>query len=137
MTRTSAFAALVGATLATVSPALAGDSDDDMVLMSRGAPTTVDPVAHAQLIAAAGLTPEAASAMTLNELAIASFNAGADGDDRKGTGARRQGRAASGAQLAAAAGLTPELSRGLGLEQVAVIWFDRDESASDRRSAGF
>lgn len=132
MNRTSLFAALAAATFAAVSPALAGDSDDNMVIIARGEPTMVDPVAHAQLIATAGLTAAEASGLTLNDLAIAAFNAGADGDDRQGTPARGRGPAAVGAQLAAAAGLTPEVARSLGFEQVVMIKFDRDASSADR-----
>lgn len=137
MNRTSLFAALVGVAFAAVSPAFAGDSDDNMVIIARGEPTMVDPVAHAQLIAVAGLSAAEASGLTLNDLAIAASNAGAGGDDRQGPAARGHGRGAAGVQLAAAAGLTPEVARSLSLEQVVMIKFDRDESASDRRAAGF
>jgi hypothetical protein len=137
MNRTALSAALFGVALAAVSPALAGDNDDYMVVISRGEPTTVDPVAHAQLIATAGLTPAEATGLTLNDLAIAAFNAGADGDQRQGAVAKGRGAAAVSAQLAASAGLSPEVARGLGLEQVVMIKFDRDESPSDRRMAGF
>ncbi len=132
MNRASLFAALAAAAFAAASPALAGDSDDNIVMIARGEPTMVDPAVHAQLIATAGLTAAETSGLTLNDLAIAAFNAGADGDDRQGTAARGQGPAAAGAQLAAAAGLSPEVARSLGFEQVVMIKFDRDASSSDR-----
>jgi hypothetical protein len=132
MSRTSLFAVLAAAAFAAVSPALAGDSDDNIVVIARGEPTMVDPVVHAQLIAHAGLTAAEATGLTFHDLLISSFNAGADGDDLQAIGVQRRGQATAGAQLAAAAGLSPEVARSLGFEQVVMIKFDRDASSSDR-----
>jgi hypothetical protein len=132
MSHTSLFAALAAAAFAAGSPALAGDSDDNIVVIARGEPTMVDPVVHAQLIAHAGLTAAEATGLSFYDLLVSSFNAGADGDDLQAIGVQRRGQATAGAQLAAAAGLSPEVARSLGFEQVVMIKFDRDASSSDR-----
>ena len=125
-------------TLTEIAAALfnAGSGPDDrQVIMTRTAPTEVNPARHAQLIAAAGLTPEAARSMTLAEIAAAEFNRGTNADNRQvvmrqttpvTVDVTRQ------AQLVAAAGLTPAEAARMTLSEIAAAKFERDGANSDQ-----
>jgi hypothetical protein len=89
--------------------------------------------AHSQLAANAGLTPEEARGLTLNEIAVAKFNRNAGNDNRQGVVRRSEvtltSRSFDGAarsQLAASAGLTPDEARGKSLTDIAAEKFARD-----------
>ena len=108
------------------------DGDDRQVVVTTPIAVMVDPVRHAQLIAAAGIAPDAASGLTLDQLAVAKFNADAGGRDRQQPVAGGAGTGRAGAQLVATAGLTAAEAEGLTLAEVAAIKFARDAAASDR-----
>lgn len=122
-------------TLEEVAVALfnnSADGDDRQVVVTRSGAVVADPVRHAQLIAAAGMTPDMATGLTLDQLAFAKFNADASGQDRQQPVTGGAGAGRPGAQLIAAAGLTPAEAAGLSLAEVVAIKLERDAMASDR-----
>ena len=72
-----------------ISSTATADSDDRQVIVRRSGVTvasrSVNSADRSQLIANAGLTPEEAAGMTLNEIAIAKFNRDADSENRQGS----------------------------------------------------
>ncbi len=114
---------------------------DDRQSTSHATATAVDPARHAQLIAAAGLTPDEATGLTLTQLAASAFNASSDGDARQPVVSMSSRGpvvlTSADAHLAFAAGLTPAEARGMSLTEVAAAKFNRDTRDDDRQSAGF
>jgi hypothetical protein len=107
--------------------------DDRQAIIAESAPVQVDPARHAQLIAAAGLTPAEAQGLTLSQLAAAKHNAGTRGDDRQ-TVMAAAGAGMAGPQLVAAAGLDAGAAEGLSLSEVAAVKFNRDTRQDDRQT---
>jgi hypothetical protein len=100
---------------------------DDRQVVSTAEPIMADPVRHAQLIAAAGLTPEDAAGLTLTQLAAGAFNAGSDSDDAQTmVTMSSRGPVTVGAHLAFVAGFSPAEAAGKSLTEVAAAKFDRD-----------
>lgn len=111
---------------------------DDRQVVSDARPTMVDPVRHAQLIAAAGLTADEAAGLTLTELAAGAFNAGSDDDDAQTVvTVSTRGPVRIGSHLAFAAGLSPEEAQGMSLTAIAAAKFNRDTRDDDRQTAGY
>ena len=113
------------------------DSDARQPIVPDAGAIAVDPARHAQLIAAAGLTPEEARGMTLGELAVGKYNAEARYDDRQRMPTAAEGTAQAGAQLIAGAGLAPAEAAGKSLTEVAAAKFNRDTRYGDRQSLGY
>ncbi len=91
----------------------AGVRRDDRIAVASAA-VVADPVAHAQLFAAAGVSP--AAGMTLTDLAAAKRNREARGDD-----AGRSfvpGSSGGSAQLIASVGIAPEVGRSMSLNEI-------------------
>jgi len=109
------------------------DGDDVQAIVDRAGSGEVDVVRDAQLIAAAGLTPEKAEGMTLRELAVAKRNAGASGDERQVV-VKVRGAGEAGDQLIAASGLDPAQAYGLSLSEIAAAKFNRDTRQDDRQT---
>ena len=107
--------------------------DEQQPIAEPSAAVRVDPAAHAQLIAAAGLTPAEAAGMSLSEIAAAKHNAGTRGDERQ-TVVAAGGMGKAGDQLVAVAGLDPAAASGLSLTEVAAVKFNRDTRADDRQT---
>jgi hypothetical protein len=111
---------------------------DDQQVVSEAQATAVDPVRHAQLIAAARLSGAEAAGMTLTQLAAGTFNAGSDDDDAQTVVTMSsRGPVRVGSHLAFAAGLTPEEAEGMSLSAIAAAKFNRDTRDDDRQTAGF
>ncbi|TPE53598.1 hypothetical protein [Amaricoccus solimangrovi] len=97
------------------------------------------------LVSSAGLTPEQAQGMTLNEIAAMKFNRGRSPQDQIPVGAsgpvtsmafQDQVDASGRAGLVAAAGLTPEQAQGMTLNEIAAAKFNRNQSMQDRIPTG-
>lgn len=112
-----------------------GGRDDRQTVGGAQAPVIVDADRHAQLIAAAGLTPAEAEGLTLSELAAGKVNAGSDADQQIVVMSSR-GPVRQPAQLIAAAGLTPAEAQGLSLSQIAAVKFNRDTRPGDYQTTG-
>ena len=109
--------------------------DDDQQAVSGAEPIMVDPVRHAQLIAAAGLTADEAAGLTLSQLAAGAFNAGSDDDDAQTVVTMStRGPVRIGSHLAFAAGLTPEEAQGMSLTAIAAAKFNRDSRDDDQQT---
>jgi hypothetical protein len=93
----------------------------------------VDAGRHAQLIAAAGLTPAEAQGLTLSELAAGKSNASSD-DDQQIVVMSSRGPVHLPSQLIAAAGLSTAEAQGLSLGQIAAFKFNRDTRPGDYQS---
>lgn len=89
---------------------------DDRNAVASTAVIVVDPAAHAQLIAAAGLSPAEAEGMTVSDLAIAKRNREARGNDRGR--AFVPGSSGGASQLIASVGLAPEVGRSMSLNEI-------------------
>lgn len=113
-----------------------GGQDADQIVSKPGV-VMVDPVRHAQLIAAADLTPAEARGLTLTELAAGKFNADASADEaqtaRAVTMSTRGPVAIVPAQLAAAADLTPAEARGMSLNEIYVAKINAEARGDDRQ----
>ncbi len=106
---------------------------DESQTVSAGTVVMVDPVRHAQLIAAAGLTPDQARHLTLTQLATGKFNAEARQDDVQVQVSTRGPIHALPLQLIAAAGLTPIEARGMSLNDIFVAKINRDSRGDDQQ----
>jgi hypothetical protein len=106
--------------------------DDRQVISEATAPVMVDPVRHARLVAAAGLTAEDAAGLTLTQLAAGAFNAGSDGDNAQPVViVSTRGPVRIGSQLVSSAGLDPVEAQGMSLTEIAAAKFDRDTGSDD------
>jgi hypothetical protein len=110
-----------------------GDRDDQQTVGGAQAPIMVDAGRHAQLIAAAGLTPAEARGLTLSELAAGKSNASSD-DDQQIVVMSSRGPVHLPSQLIAAAGLSTAEAQGLSLGQIAAFKFNRDTRPGDYQS---
>ena len=109
-------------------------SDDRQAVAHDATPVKVDAGRHAQLIAAAGLTPAEAEGMTLAELAANKHNAGADPNERFVVVMSSRGPVRIGSQLAAAAGLEGAEAQGMSLTAIAAAKFNRDSSDDNQQT---
>ena len=103
------------------------EDDRHSILSPSGA--RVDPAAHAQLIAAAGLTAEEAEGMTLVEIAAAKSTREMRGDERQVILSPRELSdilSDTYAQLIRGAGLTADEAHGMTLAQVARAKINRE-----------
>ncbi len=107
------------------------DPDEAQSLHPERSAVAVDPARNAQLIAEAGLDPEAARGMALSDLVAAKIAREARRDDRQ-AGAATPGSARPNAQLIAAAGLDPEVARDMSLAEIAAAKFAREPRGDDR-----
>jgi hypothetical protein len=103
---------------------------DDRQSIADSRRITVDPVRHARLIAAVGLTPAEAEGLTLSQLAAGKVNADSDGEDARPVMSSR-GPIRIGSQLASAAGLSAAEAQGMSLTDIAAAKFDRDTGDDD------
>lgn len=109
--------------------------DDRQTVASVRTPIAVDPVRHAQLIAAADLDPDAARGMTLAGLTAAKYNASGDGDHHQ-TPVSMSSRGPVTMvplQLIYAADLTPQEARGLSLNEIAARAHNLHSSADNQQ----
>jgi hypothetical protein len=111
--------------------------DGQQLVSRRATPATVVVTRDAQLIAAAGLTPEEAQGMTLVELAghKTSFNAGHD-ERQVVVSTRSIGGIDPSAhrQLVAAAGIPEAEARGVSLNDLYVLKINKESRGDDRQS---
>ena len=106
---------------------------DAAQIVSHAGVVMVDPVRHAQMIAAADLTPAEASGLTLSELAAGKYNAEARHDDQEIVIQSTRGPVTMiPAQFALAADLSPAEARGKSLTEVYVAKINA-ESGRDQR----
>lgn len=109
---------------------------DSAQIVSQAGVVMVDPVRHAQLIAAADLTPAEASGLTLGELAAGKYNAEAHDDDDAIVILSTRGPVGMiPAQLAAAADLSPAEARGKSLTEVYVAKINVESGRDQRQGA--
>lgn len=111
------------------------DDDRQSVGGIGGEPVMVDVMRHAQLIAAAGLTPAEAEGLTLSELAAGKHNAGSDSNERIVVVMSSRGPVRVGSQLAAAAGLGGAEAQGMSLTAIAAAKFNHDSSDDNQQTA--
>jgi hypothetical protein len=95
-------------------------------VISDARPIAVDPVRHAQLIAAAGLTADEAEGLTLSQLAASAFNAGSDSDAAQPVTMSSRGPVVVGSHLAFVAGYSGVEAQGKSLTEIAAAKFARD-----------
>ena len=111
---------------------------DDQQAVSDAQPIMVDPVSHAQLIAAAGLSSDEAAGLTLSQLAAGAFNAGSDDDEAQPVVTMStRGPVRVGSHLAFAAGLTADEAQGMSLNAIAAAKFNRDSRDDDQQTSGY
>lgn len=112
--------------------------EDRQQIVARTDRGAVDLRTHGQLIAAAGLSPDEAEGLSLNQIFALKTSANAGHDERQVVVSSRSGAVASaGAQLAAAAGLTPAEARGLSLNDLYVLKINREAGHDERQRARF
>lgn len=110
------------------------DGDRQRVGPAR-APVMVDGARHAQLIAAAGLTPAEAEGLTLAALAAAKHNASGRTDEQVGVVVMSsRGPVRVGSQLVAAAGLDDVAAQGMSLTAIAAAKFNRDSDGRNQQT---
>jgi hypothetical protein len=113
------------------------ERDEQQSVAAAEGPVMVDPVRHAQLIAAAGLSADEADGLTLSQLAAGKHNAEARRDELHLVVMSSRGRVRAGSQLIAAAGLSTAEAQGMSLTGIAATKFNRDSGRDEAQTAGY